>query len=172
MYTLPALKDSPELNEVYRLYGIAAHHCANIEYRLLMFLFDPMWASTPDLTQEKIEKIQQEIYRMPLGQLITQIKRHYALDDKQENYLKEVLGKRNYLMHRFFGNHGTKMHLPKTLLEMKEELTELIVLLQSASLWLDQQVQDYLARVGLLPALRKRFTDMLGSNNSLESDAS
>jgi hypothetical protein len=171
MYTFPALKESPELNEVYRRYGIAAHHCANIEYRLAMFLFDPMWASEDKLTEDRIEKIKQKIYQMTLGQIISHVKRYYKLDRDQEQYLTEILEKRNYLMHDFYGRYGTKMHLNETLRHMIKELNELIVFLQSASLWLDKQVTDYLSRIGLLSAVRERFNNIVGPNNPLERDS-
>jgi hypothetical protein len=38
------LEESEEINEVYKLYGIAAHNCCNIEYRIAHLLLGPKWA--------------------------------------------------------------------------------------------------------------------------------
>ena len=50
-----------------------------------------------------------------------------------------VLDKRNYLIHRFFGNYGKKMHDPKIINEMIEELEEMIIAFQAASHSLDPE---------------------------------
>jgi AraC-like DNA-binding protein len=187
MYTFPPLQESDDLNEVYRLFGIAAHHCSNIEYRLVIFLLEPMSLSSIRLTRKKIKTVKErvdeaqkaqkqidevfnELCGMTIGQLIRQIKKHYNLNKDIEKYLRKILDKRNYLMHHFYASYGTKMHLKKTLKKMQQELKNIIDCLQEASLRLDKQVSDHLARRGLLVPARKMLYDMLGLNDLLESD--
>ena len=116
----PPLQDSEELNEVYRLFGIAAHHCSNIEHRLLMFLFEPMWFKEEMLTEEKIAEVEAKLNGMTLGQIIQQIKKNYALDKDQEEYMQDILTRRNYLMHHFYAFYGIEMHLNSTLIKMQQ----------------------------------------------------
>jgi hypothetical protein len=167
-YSLTPLKDSEELNEVYRLFGIAAHHCSNIEGRILMFLFDPMWFKEKELTEEKIDEVTEKLYSMTLGQLLHKIKQNYNLDKEQEEYWRSILERRNYLMHHFFSSYGIKMHLESTLIQMQKELKNTIYQLQEASLWLDEQVTKYLDKRGLLGVARQRLDDILKSNKPLE----
>ncbi|MHC4068609.1 MAG: hypothetical protein ACYS18_00890 [Planctomycetota bacterium] len=168
MCTFPSLKESEELNEVYRLFGIAAHHCSNIEHRILMFLFEPMWFKEAKLTEEKIDKVEKMLNDMTLGQLLNKIKQHYEIDKDQEKYWRSILEKRNHLMHHFYASYGTRMHLSSTLREMQNELRDTIYQLQKASFGLDDQVKKYLDSMGLLGAARKRLDDILKSNKSLE----
>jgi len=51
--------------------------------------------------------------------------------------MKDVLEKRNYLTHRFFGAYGKKMHDTAVLAQMIAELKELIIVFQSVSRSLD-----------------------------------
>jgi predicted transcriptional regulator len=168
MYTFPPLKDSDDINEVYRLFGIAAHHCSNIEKRILMFLFEPMSFKEKKLTEEKIDEVAEKLYSMTLGQLLHKIKQNYNLDKDQEEYWRGILEKRNHLMHHFYASYGTKMHLSSTLIQMQKELKNTIYELQEASLWLDKQVMQYLDRRGLLDLARKTLHNILGSNKPPE----
>lgn len=160
------LQTSPELNEIYRLFGICSHHCSNIEYRFCYFLmqkklehnkanldavkraykeakgindmvarlrdFDAQWAKV-DLEIEKL-------YDLTMGQLINLLKNDYKLTEDQVDHFKDLKEKRNYLIHKFWGNYGKKMEQPEVLIKMKEELNEHLRYFQSVSSWLAQQI--------------------------------
>jgi hypothetical protein len=48
--------------------------------------------------------------------------------------------KRNYLIHKFWGNYGKKMEKPEVLVKMKEELNKHLLYFQSVSSWLAHQI--------------------------------
>ena len=107
MYTFPPLQESDDLNEVYRLFGIASHYCSNIEHRLLIFLLEPVSLSSIRMTgkknkaveerideakkvQERIDEVTKKLCEMTIGQLIEQIKQHYNLNEYQKKYLRKI----------------------------------------------------------------------------------
>lgn len=134
---MDTLKESDELNKLYRLYGIASHNCSNIEYRIVYLLLGPKWSEIEDLDPEKVTKAYEDLYKKPLGALLKLYKQHYKFSEKTIEQMDMVLDKRNYLIHRFFGNYGKKMHDPKVINEMIEELEEMTVAFQAASHSLD-----------------------------------
>lgn len=133
------LQESGQLNELYRLYGIAAHNCSNIEYRIVYLLLGPKWKQTVDLNPEKVTEVYDKLQRLPLGALLKEYKQHFTFTDKQRELMDSVLEKRNYLMHRFFGAHGTKMHDPAVQEKMISELKDLVFIFQSVSRSLDPE---------------------------------
>jgi len=131
------LIDSEELNEIYRLYGIAAHNCSNIEYRIAYLLLGPKWALIEDSDPEKVSAVYDDLYSKPLGVLLKLYKQHFDFTEETIERMKLVLDKRNHLVHRFFGSYGKKMHDKEVLCRMKEDLLDLIGVFQRASHSLD-----------------------------------
>ena len=131
------LEESEELREFYYLYGIAAHNCSNIEYRIAYLLLGPKWAEIENLDPEKVDKVYDELYSKPLGTLLKLYQQHFEFDDKTIEQMELVLDKRNYLIHRFFGSYGKKLHSKEVLKKATEELTDLIGIFQAAAHSLD-----------------------------------
>lgn len=136
---MSTLEESEQLNELYRLYGVAAHNCCNIEYRIVYLLLGPKWKETERLNPEKVREVYGKLNRLTLGQLLKEYKQHFNLTEQQLSLAEEVLEKRNYLAHNFFGNYGKQMHNPKVLEKMISELKSLIVIFQSISRSLDPE---------------------------------
>lgn len=136
---MPDLQESEQLNELYKLYGIAAHNCCNIEYRIVYLLLGPKWKQTEGLTPEKVTEVYDKLQRLPLGALLKEYKQHFKFTEKQIALMENVLEKRNYLTHRFFGTYGKKMHDPAIQKQMVTELKELILVFQSVSRSLDPE---------------------------------
>jgi hypothetical protein len=136
---MPDLQESEQLNELYKLYGIAAHNCCNIEYRIVYLLLGPSWKQTEGLTPEKVTEVYDKLQRWPLGALLKEYKEHFTFTDEQLALMEDVLEKRNYLAHRFFGTYGKKMHDPFIQKQMVSELKELIFVFQSVSRSLDPE---------------------------------
>lgn len=103
---MDALEETEELKEMYYLYGIAAHNCSNIEYRIAYLLLGPKWAEIKDLDPDKVTKAYEDLYSKPLGTLLRLYKQHYEFSEKTIEQMIMVLDKRNHLIHRFFGSHG------------------------------------------------------------------
>jgi len=127
------LQESEHLNELYRLYGIAAHNCSNIEYRIVYLLLGPKWTRTDNLNQEKVTEAYDKLQRLPLGSLLKEYKQHFAFTYEQLELMTSVLEKRNYLTHRFFGKYGQKMHNPAVQKNMISELKDLVLIFQSVA---------------------------------------
>lgn len=136
---MPDLKESEQLNELYKLYGIAAHNCCNIEYRIANLLLGPKWKQIDGLSPDKVTEVFEKLGRFPLGALLKEYKQHFNFTDEQFSLAENVLDKRNYLTHRFFGNYGKQMHDPSIQKEMISELQELIGMFQSVSRSLDPE---------------------------------
>jgi len=134
---MPDLQETEQLSELYRLYGIAAHNCCNIEYRIVYLLLGPKWKQTAGLTPEKVTEVYDKFQSVPLGTLLNEYKQHFDFTEKQIDLMKDVLEKRNYLTHRFFGEYGKKMHDPAIQKQMVAELKKLIIVFQSVSRSLD-----------------------------------
>jgi hypothetical protein len=123
-------------NEIYCLYGQAAHHCFNIGLCCVFLLQGPELRKNhklSELTPEIIDKNMMALDQSTLGPLIKKIKKHYGLRKDNEIYLQKVLEKRNYLTHQFFGTYGKRMYLPDTWPLMKKELQELLSFFEKAS---------------------------------------
>ena len=133
------LPETEQLNELYRLYGIAAHNCSNIEYRIVYLLLGPKWKQTENLNPEKVTEVYDKLQRLPLGSLLNEYKQHFSFTEKQLELMNTVLEKRNYLMHRFFGTYGKKMHDPAVQEKIISELKELVFIFQSVSQSLDPE---------------------------------
>lgn len=136
---MPDLQETEQLNDLYRLYGIAAHNCSNIEYRIVYLLLGPKWKQTENLNPEKVAEVYDKLQRLPLGSLLKEYKQHFSFTDKQLELMDIVLEKRNYLTHRFFGTHGKKMHDSTVQEQMISELKELVFIFQSVSRSLDPE---------------------------------
>jgi len=131
------LEESDELNEIYRLYGIAAHNCSNIEYRIAYLLLGPKWAKIKDLNPDKVTEVYEDLYSKPLGVLLKIYRQHFDFNEETVEQMKMILDKRNHLIHRFFGSYGKRMHEEGVLKEMTKELNELIGVFQAVSHSLD-----------------------------------
>jgi uncharacterized protein YfkK (UPF0435 family) len=136
---MSTLEESEQLNELYRLYGIAAHNCCNIEYRIAYLLLGPKWKEKEKLNPEMVREIYEKLNRLNLGMLLKEYKQHFNLTEQQQSLAEDVLEKRNYLAHNFFGNYGKQMHNPKVLEKMTSELKSLILIFQSVSRSLDPE---------------------------------
>ncbi len=122
---------------MYRLYGMAAHHCCNIEYRLARLLLGAGWSSLEDPDSEKIEAVYDDLSSLTLGQLLKKYKDHREITDEQSAVIDEIQTKRNYLAHRFFGMYGKRMKESDVVEEMIAELKDLITFFQAVSHSLD-----------------------------------
>ncbi len=160
------LEKSEDLDNAYRLFGICAHHCSNIEYNVAFLLHPAKWAKyrqhlenkaqevqnkLGDIRQwnvamkefdEALEKVEQEIDKLntfTLGKLLAEVKINYSLSDEQLRYFKEILEKRNYIVHKMWGTYGRRLKDPLVVQEMLKELQNNEVYLRTASNWLREQ---------------------------------
>ena len=160
------LTNSDDLDKLYKLFGVCAHHCSNIEYNIAFLLHPAKWKKhSANLERKKretqnelgnikerftamqrfdeaLDNVDQDInklYEVPLGKLIQQIKDNYSLSDEQAEYLEEVLKKRNYVIHKIWGIYGRRLKEPLVIKEMLRELQDCEMYFRSASDWLQEQ---------------------------------
>jgi hypothetical protein len=122
-----------ELDEVYRLYGVAAHHCYNIELSCAFLMRGTKWKQESALTAEKIVEIGRKLDGATLGSLIGMIKSSFELTGDNEQYLAAVLKQRNYLIHEFFGKRSGEMNSRDALPQIRDELRQAVTFLHEAS---------------------------------------
>ncbi len=157
------LEKSENLDNLYKLFGVCAHHCSNIEYRIAYLLQPAIWnrhresldSRKKDMQNcsieewnavsknldEVLDKVAQDIdslYNLSLGSLIKQVKNNHPLTDEQGKYLEEILGKRNYVIHKMWGKYGRRLESQEVVKEMLGELREYEQYLRSASNWLQR----------------------------------
>jgi hypothetical protein len=161
------LSFSEKLEKVYKLYGICAQLCSNIEYGIAMLLYPKKWEKYSSALKgqaqrvteargitdsleamnkfdELLKDISQEIdalSKLPLGSLIKQIKDNYPLKEQQETYFKDILDKRNYFIHHIWGKHGIRLKNPEVVTKMLQELEALEPFFRSASSWVWKQAR-------------------------------
>lgn len=160
------LEKSDDLDNVYKLFGVCAHHCSNIEYSLALLLHPAKWKKHSvhleckkqetwnklgDIKEwvaamkkfdEALINVEQDIdklYKVSLGKLIKQIKANYPLSEEQAKYLREILKKRNYVIHKMWGAYGRRLKDPLVIKEMLGELQGCETYFSSASDWLWEQ---------------------------------
>lgn len=158
---------SENLEKVYKLYGICAHLCSNVEYGMALLLHPIKWkkhspvlegmAQAAGQTQgieeqidamkkfdESLEDVAQEIDNLSkhtLGKLINQIKENYPLNEQQEEYFKGILDKRNHLIHHIWGKYGIRLKNPDEAAKMLSELEALEKFFRPASAWIWEQAR-------------------------------
>ncbi len=158
------LEKSVDLDNVYKLFGVCAHYCSNIEYSVAFLLHPAKWAkhkvhlernkqeaqkggieeevAAMKRVEETLDSVKQDIdnlYNATLGNLIKQINNNYPLSEKQRKYLKEILNKRNYVVHKMWGDYGRRLKDPLIIKEMLRELQAYKLYFRSASNWLWKQ---------------------------------
>lgn len=160
------LENSDDLENVYKLFGVCAHYCSNIEYSVAFLLHPAKWKKhsahlerkkqelqnklgdikewTAEMKKfdEALDSVEQDIdnlYKVSLGNLMKQINDNYPLPDEQLKYLREILDKRNHVIHKIWGVYGRRLKDPLVVKEMLRELQDCEAYFRSASDWLWRQ---------------------------------
>lgn len=147
---------------------MCAHHCANIERRMGLLLHPVIQKSHKeniDLKAKELERsasksfeehlsawdriheacanIDKEIEgldKLPLGRLISFLKKRTKLSDEYAKYLADILERRNYLIHKMWGKYGRYLSDPSSIKTMADELMAYEKDFREASNWLKKQV--------------------------------
>lgn len=151
---MKVIPQNDKTNTIYRLYGIAAHNCFNIELCCAFLLRGPELQKNhklSELTPEIIEEVGKKLDHSTLGRLIKKINIHFTLTSDDKLYLEKVLDKRNYLTHKFFGTYGKRMYLPETWPEMINELQELLTFFEEASIIFEKWsgIEEFMEKIAV-----------------------
>jgi len=123
------LENSVDLDKVYKLFGVCAHHCSNIEYNMALLLHPAKWnkhRARLDSKKQEMKNVDikewyaayknfeealdnagqdiEDLYNKSLGNLIKQVNDNYPLTDEQNKYLRDILEKRNFVIHKMWGS--------------------------------------------------------------------
>jgi hypothetical protein len=125
------------IRDLYFLYSIAAHYACNIEYGLYFMLLGHEWNSTNNLNEKKVVEISRKLEELTLGALIDKIKKYYKLNTKQARYLNKIKVRRNYLIHRFWGEYGIAVNRGQDIGGLISKLKKLTLFFQQALEWIE-----------------------------------
>lgn len=117
--------DGDQAKEVYAFFGLAASTAQVVEAALLNLLVGLELAGQPAISREQFGQAFDQADRKTLGQLLRKIDSHITLGSDVESVLGEALDARNYLCHRFFGDHAEDFLSAAGRREMIAELREL-----------------------------------------------
>ncbi|HEY4354685.1 MAG TPA: hypothetical protein VGN16_02980 [Acidobacteriaceae bacterium] len=90
-------------NAIFACFGSAAQRAQNFEDGVAKFLVVYNQATNDSLTSEDLESRNDELSRKTMGQLLHRLKKVVTFpDDTYTDYFLEALGRRNFLMHKYF----------------------------------------------------------------------
>jgi hypothetical protein len=103
------MKNQPQRDRIFLLYGKAAYQAQLLEESFVQLLLDSKW--TADVMPAKeIEAHERKLRKLSLGQLVLEFKKLYRVRDDASlsGYLKWITdGRRNKLVHHFFVHEFT-----------------------------------------------------------------
>lgn len=157
------LENSKILDATYKLLGMCAHLCANIEYGICLLLVLHRWEQKHphlkrladnakrrahdldgwqtsmknlDIGLDEVQKQIENLYKCSLERLIHQMQAAFPMEPEQIKYLKEIKDKRNYVIHTIWGKYGRRLQDPLVVNEMFNELREYELYFRKASNWI------------------------------------
>ena len=166
MTEIVQLEKSDDLDKVYKLFGVCAHHCSNIEYSMAFLLHPVKWNKHSKSLQLQKSKLNDKtkginnltvakrefdialdnvdldidgLSNVTLGNLVKQVNENYPLSDEQKIYFKEIVIRRNYVIHKMWGAYGRRLKDPQIVKEMLTELQGCETYFRLASGWLRKQ---------------------------------
>lgn len=140
--------DGDQAKEVYAFFGFAAYTAQVVEAALLNLLVGLDLAGQPAISREQFEQAFDQADRKTLGQLLRKIALQTALGSDVESVLGEALDARNYLCHRFFGDHAEDFLSAAGRREMIAELRELTEKIHRADQF-DEVIVTLFERMGV-----------------------
>lgn len=174
------LQHSKILDDIYKLYGVCGHHCANVEYGIAFLLTPTKWKqhwTHLERMKGEIRKAEgdiekwglaqkrfddalaivgrdiEKLYKYTLGNLIQQLKAKYPLSDEQVEFFDKVSEERNFFIHELWGKYGRRLANLSVQAEMLKELQRLERDFGEASTWVWEQAHKINGTVELEKSL-------------------
>ena len=93
-----------QLREIYMRFGVSAQYAQNLENLVALVLeWDRPTRQRAALNLDPL------FYRQTLGQLVKDLKARVPMSADLEKQLVDALGKRNYLIHRYFSENAHRL---------------------------------------------------------------
>ena len=108
-------------------YGSAAQHGQMLEAALSDFLVVDNELAEQHLTVDDLRMEGEKLRKMTMGSLLREVQKHVKFDDAQwvSDWLSSALGKRNFLIHRYFLDREDKFKTEMGRLGMLNELVSI-----------------------------------------------
>ncbi len=116
--------DEMQVKNVFEKFGLAMYQVQCIEYEITILLATEYGPSITDLPQNFAQLIESMV-KKTLGGLITQLLSSGSINPTFESDLREVLKKRNWLVHKYFGERDAHLLTRNGRKMMITELTAL-----------------------------------------------
>ena len=97
-------RESEEVKEVFARYGLAIYQAQCLERQLSMILATKYGPGLTRISGEELDQNLERLFSRTLGHLVREIRMLAELNEEEEERLREALLKRNWLVHRYFGN--------------------------------------------------------------------
>jgi hypothetical protein len=94
--------ESWQIREVYAKYGLAMYSAQCFETGLVNLLISLKLKDREKIIRSDIDLFTEKNYEKTLGRLIHSLKQAMKISENLETELRELLGIRNYLAHRYF----------------------------------------------------------------------
>lgn len=95
-------KTEEHIKEVYAHYGLAIYYAQCLERALCILLVAENAPNLRKISRADYEKMLESLFRQPFGSLIKRLSKIIDIPSDFEKNLREVLKKRNWLVHHYF----------------------------------------------------------------------
>jgi hypothetical protein len=175
--TAPSDAESIEIREVYALAGAALYQAQCLEHEIVNSLglsaVLPFWTTKRPRSraeyEARVDQVWDENYERTFGQLLKSLRQSgIAIPATLDSLLRESLGRRNRLVHRYFRERANDWFNPEGRRSMAAELKSMEELFREA----DQALHDVAAKiravVGITESKIKAIADLMEANASDE----
>ena len=101
--------ESEQIREVFAHYGLALYRAQCLERQLAMILASKYGPDPTRITRMDFDHSIEDMFSKTLGQLVRSIKELSALNEDEEERLKNALETRNWLAHRYFWERAVEL---------------------------------------------------------------
>lgn len=123
-----------QLNAVFACFGSATQHGQFFEAALSEFLLAYNRLLKKSLTLADLEAVETSLHKKTMGALLTDFRKHIKIsNDAVSASLSDALGKRNFLIHRYFRERHDEFGREQGRLRMLAELVAIGEVLEKAT---------------------------------------
>ncbi len=152
---------------IYAYFGLAIYITNCLEETFSIMLWTSRIFKNKPKTNKEVNEIIDEVEnsRKTMGLLIQEIKVNYGLTDEHKLQLKNVLDKRNYLIHKYFRLEIQKFYSETGNKEMLKYFSDIIEEAQNLDNELNQYFEHYKLKLGFD---ERRITELVDKMKSEE----
>jgi len=141
--------ESQQIREVYARFGLAMYQAQCLERQLAILLATAYGPGPHKLTKCDYERLLGSLFKKTLGNLIQKLQESVTLPNDFELMLREALGKRNWLAHRYFWERAGHFMTEKGRMLMINELQVIAEELDQLDQVLTQTSCDWMKKAGI-----------------------